>query len=220
MNLLLVEDDVLLAQHIAKLLSKEKYRCDVAQNTAQARELYDKNSYQLILMDWNLPDGTGIDLIREIRGYNDNVSVLMLSGRERVDERVEALDAGADDYLCKPYSNIELLARIRAILRRESSQKTTIIQHRTLSLNLAAREVHVEQTLVPLTEKEFEILELLMLHKNKVLSRFEITELITKSFDAMKSSNYVDVHIKNIRKKTGLSDVITTVRGIGYSVKD
>ncbi|MBT5934369.1 response regulator transcription factor [Sulfurimonas sp.] len=220
MNLLLVEDDELLAGHIAKLLSKEKYKCDVASNSAQARELYDNNSYQLILMDWNLPDGTGLDLIKEIREYNDNVSVLMLSGRESVDERVQALDVGADDYLCKPYSNIELLARIRAILRRESSQKTTIIKHKNLMINLVAREVSVNEQIVSLTEKEFEILELLMLHKNKVLSRFEISELLAKSFDAIKSSNYVDVHVKNIRKKTGISDVIATVRGIGYSVKD
>lgn len=220
MNILLVEDDTLLSDIISKLLTKEKYTCDVAHNSAQAWEFYNNNSYQLILMDWNLPDGSGIELIKEIRNFQDSVSVLMLSGRESVDERVQALDVGADDYLCKPYSNVELLARIRAILRRESSQKTTQLTHKTLTLNLSLREVKVKDAVIALTEKEFAILELLMLHKNKVLSRFEISELLAKSFDAIKSSNLIDVHVKNIRKKTGISDIIATVRGIGYTIKD
>jgi len=220
MNILIVEDDIELAEQIAKLLVAEKYKCDIANSAREARALYEENSYQLILMDWNLPDSTGIELIKEIRGYSDNVSVLMLSGRESIDERVEALDVGADDYLCKPYSNIELLARIRAILRRESSQKIVYLEHKGLSLNLASREVKVANKTVVFTEKEFEILELLMLHKNKVLSRFQMSELLCKSFDAIKGSNFVDVHIKNIRKKTGLPDIIATVRGIGYCVKD
>lgn len=220
MNLLLVEDDRLLADAISKVLIQEKYPCDIAHNVSQAREFYDNNSYQLILMDWNLPDGSGIELIKEIRGFNDNVSVLMLSGRESVDERVQALDIGADDYLCKPYSNSELLARIRAILRRESSQKTTILTHKNLTLNLSLRNVHVNDNPIKLTEKEFAILELLMLHKNNVLSRFEISELLAKSFDAIKGSNLVDVHVKNIRKKTQVNDIISTVRGIGYCIKD
>ncbi len=220
MNILLVEDDELLCDMISMLLKKEKYSCDVANSAAQARELYDNNSYQLILMDWNLPDGNGIELIKEIRAYQDAVCVLMLSGRESVDERVEALDVGADDYLCKPYSNIELLARIRALLRRESSQKTTMLTHKNVTLDLALRELKVDAEAIKLTEKEFALLELLMLHKNKVLSRFEISELLAKSFDAIKSSNLVDVHVKNIRKKSGLNDIIATVRGVGYSVKD
>jgi len=220
MNILIVEDDEMLAQLVSKLLIKEKYKCDIAITAAKAQELYQDNSYQLILMDWNLPDSSGIELLKEIRGYNDNVSVLMLSGRESVDERVEALDVGADDYLCKPYSNIELLARIRALLRRESSQKIVVIQHKGLTLNLAKREVKDGDIEVKLTEKEFEILELLMLYKNKVLSRFEISELLCKSFDAIKSSNFVDVHVKNIRKKTAIKDIIITVRGIGYTIKD
>lgn len=220
MNILLVEDDALLSDLICKLLIKEKYICDVAQNASEAWDLYNNNSYQLILMDWNLPDGSGMELIKEIRSFQDNVAVLMLSGRESVDERVQALDVGADDYLCKPYSNVELLARIRALLRRESSQKSALLTHKSLHLNLSLREVKVNENVIALTEKEFAILELLMLHKNKVLSRFEISELLAKSFDAIKSSNLIDVHVKNIRKKTGIADIIATVRGVGYSVKD
>ena len=220
MNLLLVEDDEILSEFTAKLLAKEKYKCDVASSLSEAKELYDNNIYQLILMDWNLPDGNGVDFIKEIRADRDKISVIMLSGRESVDERVEALDIGADDYLCKPYSNVELLARIRAILRRESNQKVTLLEHKNLTLNLASRDIQVNGINIVFTEKEFEILELLMLHKNKVLSRTDISELLDKNFDAIKSSNYVDVHVKNIRQKTNIKDIISTVRGIGYIVKD
>lgn len=220
MNILLLEDDELLADQISMLLRKESYICDVSHSIKEALVMYDQNSYQLIVMDWNLPDGSGIEFLAQIRSWGDNVSALILSGRESVQERVEALDAGADDYLCKPYSNIELLARIRALLRREGSQKTTKVTHNDVVLDLAKREIMVDGAIKVLTVKEFEILELLMLHKNKVLSRFDITELLCKDFDALKSSNFVDVHVKNIRKKLNRPELISTIRSIGYSVKD
>jgi len=219
-NILLIEDDHLLADQIRMLLCKERYICDVSHNVEATMKLYDQNSYQLIIMDWNLPDGNGIEILKEIRKFGDSVTVLMLSGRESVDERVEALDAGADDYLCKPYSNSELLARLRALLRRESSQKTTLLQHADVTLNLSKREVSVNGESKSLTEKEFELLELLMLHKNKVLSRFDISELLSKDFDAIRVSNSVDVHVKNIRKKLQRPELIATVRSVGYTVRD
>lgn len=220
MNILLVEDDILLSDQIALLLKKERYSCDVACNQLDAEYLFDQNSYQLIIMDWNLPDGSGVEILKKIRSYGDALPVIMLSGREGVDERVEALDAGADDYLCKPYANSELLARIRALLRRESAQKSSRLIHQDVVLDLAKREVLVDNRIKLLTVKEFELLELLMLHKNKVLSRFEITELLCKDFDAIKSSNFVDVHVKNIRKKLQRPGLITTIRSIGYTVRD
>ncbi len=220
MNILLIEDDELLADQIFKLLKKERYDCDVANNISDATIMYEENNYQLLLVDWNLPDGSGLDLLHRIRKSGDNISVIMLSGRESVEERVQALDFGADDYLCKPYSNIELLARVRAILRRESSQKTSLFQIGDVSVNLSKREVKVKDGLIELTYKEFELFEVLVLHKNQVLSRFQLNDLLCKDFDSIKSSNYVDVHIKNIRKKLNRPDIITTIRGVGYSVKD
>jgi len=219
-NILLIEDDELLADQIFKLLKKERYDCDVANNISDATIMYEENNYQLLLVDWNLPDGSGLDLLHRIRKSGDNISVIMLSGRESVEERVQALDFGADDYLCKPYSNIELLARVRAILRRESSQKTSLFQIGDVSVNLSKREVKVKDGLIELTYKEFELFEVLVLHKNQVLSRFQLNDLLCKDFDSIKSSNYVDVHIKNIRKKLNRPDIITTIRGVGYSVKD
>ena len=220
MNILLVEDDEFLSDQINLLLKKERYICDVASTISEARTLYDANKYQLILMDWNLPDGSGIEMLEQIRFYKDNISLIMLSGRESIQERVQALDAGADDYLCKPYSNEELLARIRALLRRESSQKVTQLLHDDVLLDLNRRQVFVENEVKSLTEKEFEILELLMLNKNRVLSRDNMSELLTKDFDAMQSSNFVDVHIKNIRKKLDRSGFIASVRGVGYTIRD
>jgi DNA-binding response OmpR family regulator len=220
MNILLIEDDHLLADQISMLLRKERYICDLSHNVEEAMALYDQNSYQLILMDWNLPDGSGIEILKEIRNLGDRVSVLMLSGRESVDERVEALDAGADDYLCKPYSNSELLARVRALLRRESSQKMTTLVHGDVTLDLAKREVRVDDDVKRLTEKEFKLLELLMLHKNKVLSRFDISELLSKDFDAIRGSNVVDQHVKNIRKKLDRPELISAVRSVGYTIRD
>ncbi len=220
MNILLVEDDPLLCDQIAMLLRKERYRCDTCHSLEAAQAYYDQNSYQLIILDWNLPDGTGLEMLKRIRQSAEPVSVMMLSGRESVGEKVEALDAGADDYLCKPYSNNELLARIRALLRREATQKQTQLRHGDIVLDLAKREVSANGAVVTLTVKEFEILELLMLHKNRVLSRFEITELICKDFDAIKSSNFVDVHVKNIRKKLQRPELISTVRSVGYTIKN
>lgn len=219
-NILIVEDDELLSDQISMLLKKERYSCDVASNYSSALELYEQNSYQLLLLDWNLPDGSGIELLKAVRDYGDGVSVLMLSGRESIDERVQALDIGADDYLCKPYSNMELLARIRALLRREKSQKVTQLKWEDVLLDTSTRDVRVDGKLHTLTEKEFALLELLMLHKNKVLSRDEISELLERSFDAIKSSNFIDVHVKNIRKKLQRPAIITAVRGIGYAIKE
>ena len=219
MHILLVEDDKLLADQIATLLKHERYDCDICYGIADATLAYEENNYQLLLVDWNLPDGSGLSMLHKIRQSGDDIAVIMLSGRESVEERVEALDGGADDYLCKPYSNIELLARVRALLRREGAQRTSILQIGDVSVDLGKREVLVENVPIELTYKEFELLEIFVLHKNQVLSRHQLSDLICKDFDSITSSNVVDVHIKNIRKKLNRPDIISTIRGVGYSIK-
>lgn len=219
MHILLVEDDHILADQIASLLKRERYDCDVCHTIAEAKAAYDEHSYQLLLIDWNLPDGSGLSMLKEIREAGDSIAVIMLSGRESVEERVEALDGGADDYLCKPYSNLELLARVRVILRREGNQRSSTLEIGDVCVDLGKREVFVNDEPVTLTQKEFELLEVLVLHKNQVLSRFQLTDLLCKEFDSITSSNVVDVHVKNIRKKLDRPEFISTIRGVGYSVK-
>lgn len=219
MNILIVEDDLLTAKQLSKLLKSENYLCDEANGYIQARKYLDKNSYSLILLDWNLGDGNGLTLLRELREMGISTPILMLSANSEIDDKVTILDCGGDDYLCKPYSNIELLARMRALLRRESSQKVSVITIGQVKLNITTHELFVNETLVKLTTAEFDLLELFMQNSNVILTRYQLSEHINKDNYSIKHSNLVDVHIKNLRKKLTISDFIKNVRGVGYTVQ-
>ena len=218
MNVLIVEDDKVVAKHLAKLLRQEKYDCDIAFGYKDAQLLIDKNSYGIILLDWNLGDGDGLVLLQEIREYEIITPVLMLSANSEIDDRVAVLDSGADDYLCKPYSSVELLARMRALLRRETSEKTLNITVGDVRLDLATREAFCQDALVELTRAEFDLLEFFMQNSNQVLTRYQLSEHINKDNYSIKHSNLVDVHIKNLRKKLDKKDFILSVRGVGYKI--
>ncbi|MCD6259072.1 MAG: response regulator transcription factor [Helicobacteraceae bacterium] len=220
MQILLLEDDQDSAKALGLSLKKEHFICDVAASLKEADDLLQKASYDLLILDWNLPDGEGIDLLKEIRSYDNDTPILMLSARNDVNDKVIALDNGADDYLSKPFSYVELLARIRTLLRRNASVKTNVIVLDNVTIDLKARELSVDGRSIDLTAVEFDILSLLMRNKNRVLSRFDIVEHISKDFDSMKMSNIVDVHIKNIRAKIAPANIIKTVRGIGYKVHE
>ncbi len=215
---MIVEDDVLTAKQLLQLLKSEKYLCDVANGYVQAQEFIDKNNYALILLDWNLGDGDGLILLQEIRNLEIRTPVLMLSANGEIDDRVAVLDSGADDYLCKPYSAIELLARIRAILRRETLQKSSLITIGDVTLDTLSREILTENEKVALTTSEFDLLELFMQNPNQILTRYQLSEHINKDNYSIKHSNLVDVHIKNLRKKLGKREFILNVRGIGYKI--
>ncbi len=218
MNILIVEDDKLTAKQLFMLLKSEKYTCDVAFGYKEAQEYLDKNSYALILLDWNLGDGDGMTLLKEQRDMDISTPVLMLSANSEIDDRVSVLDCGADDYLCKPYSNVELLARMRALLRRESTQKSSLITVGRVKLDISAHQVLIDDTPVKLTNSEFDLLELFMQNSNIVLTRYQLSEHINKDNYAIKNSNLVDVHIKNLRKKLNIADFIQNVRGVGYKI--
>ncbi len=218
MNLLIVEDDTLTAKQLLQLLKSEKYDCDVANGYIQAQECIDKNSYALILLDWNLGDGDGLILLKEIRDLEIKTPVLMLSANAEINDKVAVLDSGADDYLCKPYSSVELLARIRALLRREANEKTSVITIGDIKLDTKSREVFNVDELINLTTSEFDLLELFMKNPNQILTRYQLTEHINKDNYSIKHSNLVDVHIKNLRKKLGTKEFILNVRGIGYKI--
>jgi DNA-binding response OmpR family regulator len=217
-HLLIVDDNEELLYGLQQLLQDAHYYVDVAVTLTQGWEKISNKNYDLILLDWMLPDGTGIELLKQLRYEKIATPVLLFSSKKEVEEKVEALDGGADDYLEKPFSNIELLARIRALLRRESSQKQSSITIGKLNIDFSSRSVLVENIPVKLSAKEFELLELLILNTNTVLTRYQISEHLNRDFDHLSASNIVDAHIKNLRKKLNADELIETVRGVGYKI--
>ncbi|QSZ40988.1 response regulator [Sulfurimonas aquatica] len=218
MNLLIVEDDALTAKQLLQLLRSEKYHCDHAAGYEEAKKLLDQNSYALVLLDWNLGDGDGLVLLKEMRDLELITPVMMLSANVEINDRVAVLDSGADDYLCKPYSSVELLARMRVLLRRDSNEKSSVIVVGNVTLDTTSREVFIEGSLINLTASEFDLFELFMKNPNQVLTRFQLSEHINKDNYSIKHSNLVDVHIKNLRKKLSQKEIIQNVRGIGYKL--
>jgi two-component system OmpR family response regulator len=223
MRLLVVEDNVKLASSLKKGLQQEGYAVDVAPSAADARALLAmmKDDYGAILLDRMLPDGDGLALCKSLRSSGSIVPVLMLTARDGVSERVGGLDAGADDYLTKPFSFEELTARVRALLRRPRGPMHMVLREGEIELDPGAREIRVAGRAVPMTAKEFGLLELLMRHPGQVLSREQITRrLWDQDFDA--GSNVVEVHVKNVRRKlseAGSNERIETLRGTGYKFK-
>ncbi len=219
MNILIIEDDLTLANQLEETLAQEHYKSVQAHSIAEAKRALDYSDFDLILLDWNLPDGDGVELMKAWRIEKLPAPILVLSAKSHINERVYALDSGADDYLCKPYSNLELLARIRALGRREAPVKSTKLCVGDVCIELTLHEVYVAGVTVALSHTEFELLTLLCQHQDMVLTRFQLNEHICKDFDRITQSNLVDVHIKNIRKKLERPDLISTVRGVGYSIR-
>ena len=219
MKILIVEDDKNSADFLSKTLLSHKYSVSIARSYAQAKEILDTNIFSVILMDWNLGDGSGYELLKELRVLDVQTSVIMITSESDIKEKADALDAGADDYICKPYSTVELLARIRAVSRREVSQKVSVISFDRLELNTLTHEITLDTIPLSLTSTEYELLELFLQNSNVVLTRYQLNEHVMKDFASMGSSNVIDAHIKNLRKKLGDYDIIKTVRGVGYTLR-
>ncbi|UCH85723.1 MAG: response regulator transcription factor [Candidatus Latescibacterota bacterium] len=224
MRILLVEDEVPLANRIKSVLKKERYQIEVAFDGSDGLDEALTETYDLIILDIMLPGMDGIEVLKEIREAGLKVPILMLTAKDKVQDKVSGLDAGADDYLTKPFAIPELLARIRSLLRRESDEKTSTLSAHNLEVDTAKGEVRRAGTPVKLTPKEYSLLELLLYNKNRVLSRLSIAEHVWgDNFDLFSMTNFVDVHIKNLRKKLkddGDDRIIQTVRGVGYIIKE
>ena len=218
MDILVVEDDQANVDLICKLLKQEGYRVKIALSYRIALSCIDTTRYHLIILDWNLPDGDGYELLKETRGLRIDSSVLMLSANADVSHRVKALNSGADDYLCKPYSQAELLARVKSLLRRTDSNKNTTITLGDIVISKNSREVTCNNTPIALTSTEYIILELLASNPNKIFTKYELLNTIHTDYDTTITSNVVEVHVKNIRKKLALKEIITTVRNVGYKI--
>ena len=218
MKILLVEDDSANAKLVAKLLDAENYSVDVATTRKEAQQALDTTHYGLIVLDWNLPDGCGYELLLEVRELGIDSQVLMLSANSEVEHRVQALNGGADDYLCKPYSQMELLARINSLLRRSHTQKSSSVTLGDITIERNAKTLLKKGKSIDLTQAEYSIIEALAFNPNKIFSKFELSNLLHSEYDNSAMSNVIEVHVKNIRKKTATKEIIKTIRNVGYKI--
>lgn len=218
MHIIIIDDNEELLYVLQKVLKDANYHVDIATTLLDGEKCINEKKYDLLLLDWMLPDGSGVEFLSNLRQKNVQTPVLLFSSKKEVEDKVEALDVGADDYLEKPFSNIELLARIRALLRRESAQKQTFLSVGNITIDFSSRSVSVNNIPAKLSAKEFELLELLILNANTVLTRYQISEHLSRDFDHIAASNIVDAHIKNLRKKLDADELIQTVRGVGYMI--
>jgi DNA-binding response OmpR family regulator len=222
MRLLVVEDERGIAGALRQGLGEQGYAVDVARDGATGREYALAASYDVILLDILLPELDGITLLRELRRRGITTPILLLTARDAVDDRVSGLDAGADDYLVKPFSFSELLARIRALLRRPVLQAANRLSVGGIAMDLAARTVMRGEQEVVLTPREFAVLEYLLRHPGQALSRTQIAERVW-SWEFQGDSNIVDVYIGYLRRKldaAGEPSAIETLRGFGYRLRE
>ena len=223
MKVVLIEDNEKLVQHLKKTLEAEGITVEYYTKGRDGQSYVELNhgTIDLIILDLMLPDIGGINLCKSIRYQKINTPILVLSAKSTLDDKVMGLDAGADDYLAKPFSVKELFARIRALTRRQKTLVPTVIVLNEISINTSTRKVVVNKKEVNLTLKEFGLLEYFMKHPNQVVSRDIILDRFwDSSFDSF--SNVIDVHIKNLRRKLNAphkKSLLETVRGVGYRLR-
>ena len=221
-HILVVEDEAKLAQFIKIELEFENYEVTVANDgfsgLSSAREI----KPDLILLDWMLPGISGPEICRRLRQTGDRVPIILLTAKDEVSDRVAGLDAGADDYVIKPFSIEELLARVRANLRRDKEEDGDMLQFEDLTLNRSTREVFRGKRSIELTAKEFDLLEYLIAHPRQVLTRDQILERVW-GYDFMGDSNIIEVYVRYLRLKLEEQEetrLIQTVRGVGYVLRE
>jgi DNA-binding response OmpR family regulator len=220
-RILVVEDEEVLAQALVEALEGEFYAVDLAEGGEAASEMAEVNSYDLIVLDWTIPPPTGIELLRAWRNAGKDTPVLMLTARSGVNDKVDGLDTGADDFLTKPFSLSELLARVRSLLRRRAKPLQAELSAGDLVMDRAARRVTVGGRLLDLSPKEFALLEYFLNHKDGVVTRTELSEHVwDDSFDSL--GNVIDVTVHRLRKKIDgdrQDRLLHTLKGVGYVLK-
>lgn len=224
MKILLVDDNLSLLDQIRQILTSQRYIVETVSNGEEALDKLCENPFDLIILDIMMPKMDGFTALREMRQIKIDAPVLMLTAKGDSTDKVKGLDLGADDYLNKPFSMDELLARVRALLRRSTGQSQSVLEFRDLALDTVSRKVTTGGMPVELTPREFSILEFLLHNKDRVVTRFSLAEHVWgDDFDPFSMSNFMDVHMKNLRHKigdTGTARIIRTVRGVGYIIGD
>ncbi|HYX19045.1 MAG TPA: response regulator transcription factor [Nostoc sp.] len=221
-NILLVEDEVKLARFVELELSSEGYNINVAHDGIAGLTLARELSPDLVILDWMLPGLSGLEICRRLRATGIYVPVILLTAKDEVNDRVAGLDAGADDYVVKPFSIEELLARIRAHLRRTQETDQDIFQFEDLSLNHRTRQVYRGKRAIELTAKEFDLLEYILSHPRQVFTKDQILQKVW-GYDFMGNSNIIEVYIRYLRLKLEENNekrLIHTVRGVGYVLRE
>ncbi|AFD08133.1 response regulator transcription factor [Solitalea canadensis] len=223
MNVLIIEDEHSLASEMEDFLKKAFYICDKAYTAKEGLEKIAVNLYDFILLDLGLPDKDGLTLLQEAKKHNPEAAYIILTARGNLEDRIKGLDLGADDYLPKPFSLLELQSRMHAISRRKSGLSDSLVSLGDFKIDLKKRLVLHNQSEIELSRKEFDLLSYLLLHKNRPLTRMQLSEHIWGVFaDDDYDSNYIDATIKNIRKKLGsfaATEWLETIRGVGYKIK-
>ncbi|OGX06282.1 MAG: DNA-binding response regulator [Omnitrophica WOR_2 bacterium GWA2_47_8] len=222
MRVLLIEDENKIANFLKRGLKENNFAVDVTKDGEEGLYFADINTYDLIILDLMLPKIDGLKICKQLREKKNNTPILILTARTELNDRIKGLNSGADDYLAKPFAFAELLARIRALLRRQRDDKNDVLKIDDLELNLLNHDVMRAGRNINLTSKEFALLEYMMLHAGEVITRTMISEHVwNEEFHSL--SNLIDVHIRNLRKKVDTGPkkkLIHTLRGTGYILKD
>jgi len=220
MKILIIEDEKELAQSIAEYLSEESYLCEFASTYNQALDKIENYHYDCILLDIMLPDGNGMKILEELKQQDKQDGVIIISAKDALDDKIKGLQIGADDYLTKPFHLAELTARIYSVIRRKQFGNSNTVQQNELQIDLLAKAVSVNNELISLTKKEFDLLLYFIGNKNRVISKSTLAEHISGDFaDMLDNHDFVYAHIKNLKKKlneAGCDNYLKTVYGTGY----
>jgi len=224
MNVLIVEDNRELAVEVYDFLCNAGYICKIAHTCADALEEFNSNDYDAMLLDLGLPDGDGFEVLQTVRKTKSKMAVIVLTARGELDDRINGLHLGADDYLTKPFALTELSARLFAVIRRIHGFTLNNLSINGFVLQLQDYKVSYNEQPINLTKKEFDIFQYLVLNKNRVITRLQLTEHIWGDILGVNSdSNFIDVHVRNLRKKLDKHapiDWFETVRNVGYRINE
>jgi DNA-binding response OmpR family regulator len=220
MKILIIEDEKQLATSIGTYLSDENYLCEFAENFAEAIEKVHLHDYDCILLDLMLPGGNGLKILEEIKMMDKEEGVIIISAKDSVDDKIQGLQIGADDYLAKPFHLSELAARVFSVIRRKQFGNTNIIRQNEIKIDLLAKTAMANEKEIPLTKKEFDLLIYFISNKNRVISKSALAEHISGDVaDMFDNFDFVYAHIKNLKKKlndAGCANYLKTLYGSGY----
>jgi DNA-binding response OmpR family regulator len=220
MKILIIEDELELAKSIAEYLSEENYLCEFAATFREAMSKIEVFQYDCILLDITLPDGNGLKILEELKKEQKQDGVIIISAKNALDDKIRGLQIGADDYLTKPFHLSELTARIYSLIRRKQFSNTNVVKQNELQIDLLSKTVSVNNEIIVLTKKEFDLLVYFVGNKNRVISKSTLAEHLSGDFaDMLENHDFVYAHVKNLKKKlydAGCDHYLKTVYGTGY----